>query len=190
MVRGGTDQSPIDIPADARVHRGGLRFRYRSSETKIGSDGYALRADPVGTSEVEVDGHVSRLLQFHLHSPSEHTFAGRASAAELHLVHADEAGALTVVGVLLEAGDAHPGFEALLSGARALLDPATLLPAVHACIAYRGSLTTPPFDEGVTWRVLVQPITVSPDQLARLRAIHDGNARPVQPLGERDLGTR
>ena len=185
-----TEQSPIDIPADARVHPDDLRFRYRPSETRIGSDGYALRADPSGTSEVEVDGHVSRLLQFHLHSPAEHTFAGRASAAELHLVHADAAGALTVVGVLLEEGEAHAAFEALVSTERAVVDPAALLPADRAYVAYRGSLTTPPYSEGVTWRVLVQPITVSPDQLARLRALHDGNARPVQPLGERALETR
>jgi carbonic anhydrase len=52
-------------------------------------------------------------------------------------------------------------------------------------VAYDGSLTTPPFTEGVAWRVLVRSNTLSAAQLAALRAVHDGNARPVQPMGAR-----
>ena len=68
------------------------------------------------------------------------------------------------------------------------LDPTALLPTDRSYVAYRGSLTTPPYSEGVHWHVLVHPVRLSAWQLARFRAIHHGNARAVQPLEGRDLG--
>lgn len=180
------EQSPIDIPAAAQIHSDDLQFHYGPSRVTIKDDGYALRADPSGEDRLVMAGRTYRLVQFHLHCPAEHTFAGKVSAMELHLVHADEAGGLAVVGVMLEKGAHDPTLEALLSGTEAQLDPAGLLPADRAYVAYRGSLTTPPYAEGVDWRVLVHPIHLSPEQLARFQAIHDGNAKPVQALDRRD----
>ena len=182
------EQSPIDIPVSARVRQDGLGLRYRASATTVRDDGYALRCDPLEGGYVELDGHAYDLVQFHLHSPSEHTFAGRASAMELHLVHVDDEGSITVVGVMLEEGEEHPALEALLTGDRPTLDPTDLLPDDHAYVAYQGSRTTPPYSEGVSWRVLVHPIRLSAGQLDRFRTVHHGNARPVQPLGDRALG--
>jgi carbonic anhydrase len=49
------------------------------------------------------------------------------------------------------------------------------------------SPTSPPCSEIVRWVVLDTPIEASAAQLETLRAQHDGNARPVQPLGDRAL---
>ena len=60
-----------------------------------------------------------------------------------------------------------------------------LLPARDHGFRYRGSLTTPPCSEGVTWIVAAQPIELSAEQIAAFTAIFNGNNRPVQPLGKR-----
>ena len=44
------------------------------------------------------------MAQFHFHSPSEHTVAGKHTDMEAHLVHRDAAGTLAVIGVLLQKG--------------------------------------------------------------------------------------
>ncbi|MEX1343477.1 MAG: carbonic anhydrase family protein [Candidatus Limnocylindrales bacterium] len=61
----------------------------------------------------------------------------------------------------------------------------SLLPSDLGHVAYEGSLTTPLHTEGVAWRVLVRPGTISGEQLDALRLVHDGNARRVQPMGQR-----
>jgi carbonic anhydrase len=78
-------------------------------------------------------------------------------------------------------------FIAALDGgdAPASIDLRSLVPRDRAHVAYEGSLTTPPYTEGVAWRVLVRPSTLSAAQLSSLRAVHDGNARPIQPMGDR-----
>jgi carbonic anhydrase len=58
---------------------------------------------------------------------------------------------------------------------------------------YPGSLTTPPCSETVTWWVLNNPLSISPEQYQRLRekykelpeTDHGSNNRPTQPINER-----
>ena len=64
---------------------------------------------------------------------------------------------------------------------------AALLPATTGYYAYQGSLTTPPCSEVVRWLLLDTPVALSADQIAAYTKLYDGNARPVQPLGKRDL---
>lgn len=64
---------------------------------------------------------------------------------------------------------------------------ATLLPADRTSVQYSGSLTVPPCSEGVTWNVILEPLTVSADQLAQLTAAYADNHRPIQPLNGREI---
>ena len=50
-----------------------------------------------------------------------------------------------------------------------------------------GSLTTPPCSEGVSWQVMTTPITMSAEQIARFTVLYESDARPTQPLGDREL---
>ena len=55
-------------------------------------------------------------------------------------------------------------------------------------VSYTGSLTTPPFTEGVRWIVRAQPITLSRHQIDAFRELfEEGNSREVQPLNGRKV---
>lgn len=61
-----------------------------------------------------------------------------------------------------------------------------LLPRERDSFRYAGSLTTPPFTEGVEWIVLSDPITMSERQIDAFRELfEEGNSREVQPLNGR-----
>lgn len=44
---------------------------------------------PSGNYYTRISGRVYELLQFHFHTPSEHTFDGKHYPMEAHLVHKD-----------------------------------------------------------------------------------------------------
>ena len=195
----GKAQSPIDIRDANATDLVDIEFQYGATANKIFNNGHTIQVDVDRGSHILYNGITYDLQQFHFHSPSEHTIDGEAAALELHLVHQDRNSAnLAVVGVLLTEGESKntayaPVFDNLPSevGApQASGEPfelATLLPRTLGYYTYQGSLTTPPCSEVVRWLLLDTPVELSAEQIAAFRAIFDGNARPVQPLGNRDL---
>lgn len=63
------------------------------------------------------------------------------------------------------------------------------LPSSHGYYAYTGSLTTPPYTEGVRWRVLSEVLEVSAEQVEQLAALTGGgtNSREIQGLNGRSI---
>ena len=173
-----------------------LQFSYGRVAPSIVNNGHTVQVNVPPGQGLEIDGRRYELLQFHFHTPSEERVRGRASAMVAHFVHRDAEGRLAVVAVLIQPGRANAGFEAVLShlprqaGETLTVDkwelelPA-LLPADRGYYDFEGSLTTPPCSEGVHWMVLKQPVTVSPQAIARFRGLYEANARPVQPLNGR-----
>ncbi len=51
---------------------------------------------------VAYNGKRYRFLQYHFHSPSEHTIAGAHFSAEAHMVHRADDGSLLVLGIMLQ----------------------------------------------------------------------------------------
>lgn len=189
-------QSPVDLAGATPAAVPDPDFRYVPGPVTLTNTTHTVQATEGPGSTLVLDGHSSTLAQFHLHEPAEHTVDGVRADAELHLVHKDEAGAITVVGVMLRLGASDPALDPYLAalptdpGATAEaegFDPATLLPAHHGSFRYTGSLTTPPCTEGVTWVVLDETVEVSQAQLDAFRAVIDVNNRPVQDLGDRAL---
>ena len=183
-------QSPVDIPPTAPIHRDGLELRYGLMPLVVGDNPTAVQVDCTVDASIAIDGREFCLEQFHIHCPSEHTFGGTHTPMAIHLVHRSTEDELAVVAVLFVEGAANPAIERLvtaLDDGHAVndIDLRALLPRDRAHISYFGSLTTPPYTEGVVWRVLVRPSTISGEQLAALKAAHDDNARPVQPMGDR-----
>jgi carbonic anhydrase len=201
----GAQQSPVDIGTAADADLADIAFHYQTSPLTILNNGHTVQASyaegssiELDGSAIEVDGGTYQLVQFHFHTPSEHAINGAAADAELHLVHRSDDGKLAVVGVLIYEGAENAALAPIvgnlpdeadeqLAPAGVTVNAADLLPASHLTIRYSGSLTTPPCSEGVAWNVMVAPIEMSADQLAALEAIMGHNARPIQPLGERDI---
>ena len=192
----GTQQSPIDLkgPVNAAVDH--LKFDWQPEPFALVNNGHTLQANakPGGTLMLGKDKF--SLLQFHFHGPSEHALNGKRTAMEVHFVHSQPSGRLAVVGVMMKAGQKHPGFAALMASApkaegegelAKALDPATFLPGRRTFFRYEGSLTTPPCSEVVDWNVFETPIEVAQADIDAFHAIFPMNARPLQTVNRRFL---
>ena len=193
-------QSPIDIPSSElkASHLDPIRFEYKPSPLKIVDNGHTVMATAAPGSFIRLGSAEYELQQVHFHRPSEETVDGKHSAMVAHLVHKNKEGALAVVAVLFEEGAPNAALDALFghlpatpskeeSPAGVMLDAAKLLPTTTAYFTFQGSLTTPPCTEGVTWYVLRQPATASPDQLAAFAKRYPHNARPTQAHDGREI---
>jgi len=193
----GREQSPVDIvPADAP---GGvlpsLDLRYHATNAHWVNDGHTLEHSENEDNHLLFGGLRYDLMQYHLHTPSEHTIDGLHAPAEMHYVHRDASGRVLVVAVLVSAGDAHEELELdvddlpLHAGDEADLlhwrDPLELFPDDRSYWQYAGSFTTPPCTEGVTWIVLRERLRVTPRVLRKIASILGRNNRPVMPLNGR-----
>ncbi|KAI8109113.1 hypothetical protein M9435_005528 [Picochlorum sp. BPE23] len=151
---------------------------------------------------VEWNGETFILDQVHFHHPGEHRLGKQDFDMEAHLVHRNRdstsENSILVIGVFLERGKRRCE---LLDRAmdNVLMAPSpssssvgskdgqgyalrSLLPAGGEYIWYKGSLTTPPCTENVSWLVGVEPVSIGPDQLERFVEFGDmqRNARAVQ----------
>ena len=196
----GTKQSPVALAsAVAEPAPNSLSFAYGPTPLRITHTGHTQQVDVEPGRRVDVDGVSYALVQFHFHSPSEHTLDGRSFPLEMHLVHAGADGnPAVVVAVLFEEGAANatlgpffanlPRKKGSVAPAGLTVDPAVVLPASHSFLHYVGSLTTPPCSEGIRWFVLTTPVTVSAEQVKAYVATGlDHTNRPLQPLAGRPL---
>lgn len=191
----GLKQSPIDIGKTVKTDLPKLDFAYGSVAPVIVNNGHTVQVNLPAGQSLKIGDQGYELLQFHFHTPSEETIAGRHTAMVAHFVHRNAAGELSVVGVLLEQGKKNAAFDPIFShlprpnesitveGLK--LDLAALLPSDKGYYAYEGSLTTPPCSQGVRWMVLKTPVRLGADQIKAFRRLFSANARPVQPLNGR-----
>ena len=199
----GMAQSPIDIRDASALDLVDIEFHYGDrAPTSIFNNGHTIQVnvDPKAAISSTTASPTS-LLQFHFHSPSEHTIDGVAAPLEIHFVHKIEtrqpsrwsAFMLTEGETITRAYAAvfeHLPAEVWRRRKRRRAHrswPRSCRPA-RAFYTYQGSLTTPPCSEIVRWLLLDHAGgSLAEQQIAAFTAIYDGNARPVQPLGARDL---
>ncbi|TAK78362.1 MAG: carbonic anhydrase family protein [Gammaproteobacteria bacterium] len=213
----GKAQSPININKSAVKAKNELQISYQAAPLKIVEDGVTnltigndqvvvntghgtqLNFSKQNAETITLAGNNYRLVQFHFHSPSEHTLHGQSFPLEIHFVHQNDRGEVAVIGVFVKGGEANPaiqkiidhlpmdkGMEHVIQGES--VNPNDLLPAKHGYYRYEGSLTTPPCVEGLQWVVMAEPITASYVQITQLRNAAGGvNARPVQLLNKRKV---
>lgn len=208
-------QSPVDIVTSDVVRQPGLPrlgFHYsRSTPVSVRyvsrdddtADGCSVRGDQEteevdvrpGAGQVRLSGVRYDLVQFHFHTPSEHTVDGRHAPLELHLVHQAEDQRRLVVAILLlpgAPGEADRILRRLPEECGEEIevedfDLRALLPHRRATLRYLGSLTTAPYTEDTKWFITV-PQTVSAEGIASFQALFpDGDSRPTQPLNGRRL---
>ncbi|HEY9903190.1 MAG TPA: carbonic anhydrase family protein [Candidatus Sericytochromatia bacterium] len=207
VCESGTKQSPIDIKpsllGNVLSPAANIQFNYQSlTNFPVQNNGHTIQVNypyPSGTSTMTIDGKTYQLVQFHLHTHSEHLINGEAAALELHLVHQNPQGELAVVGVMIENGAINNDLQTVFASmpkqegvntANGTINASNFLPANKSHYTYTGSLTTPPCSEGVKWIVLQNPITASQAQIDAFTNIFQVNARPVQDLNGRTIQLR
>jgi carbonic anhydrase len=192
----GHEQSPIDITSTTVTTLDSIHFDYHAFPLHIVDNGHTVQVNAAPGSAITVGGHRYELRQFHFHHPSEEHVHGHGFDMVAHLVHADSAGHLAVVAVLLTSGAAQPliqtlwdhlpheqGHEDAVAGT--MINAAQLLPADRGYYTFAGSLTTPPCTEHVTWFVLKHPMELSTAQVATFGHRYPNDARPTQPVNGR-----
>lgn len=195
--KNGKQQSPIDIQSATVTEKAEpITFDYKSNAENITNNGHTLQINMAKGSSITVAGKRYELLQFHFHSPSEHTLDGKAADMVAYLVHKSADGQLGVIAVLMNKGAAHPGLAKIWASLPAKIgtsipltaagfNAAELLPSKRGYYGYAGSLTTPPCTEGVNWMVLRTAVEISAEQVTAFSTIIPKSARPVQPLNGR-----
>jgi carbonic anhydrase len=205
----GKNQSPIEIEKTAKANLPELRAKFRPANLRIIhhehmadviNTGHSIQVNYTEGDTLSIGDEQFQLLQYHFHSPSEHTVGGKHYPMEMHMVHRSTDGELAVVGVFIEEGAHNAAFEPIWSNlpkSKSLehhlenvkVDLDSLLPSKTTTYRYDGSLTTPPCSEGVNWIIMTTPIQLSAQQIGAFKGILKGNNRPVQPLYARSVVT-
>ncbi len=200
--RDGKLQSPIDVPSKTETAKTAERLAidYLPIPLHIKNNGHTIQVDNVGNNYLTIGKKRYELIQFHFHSPSEHTIAGERYDLEMHLVHKAADKKLAVVAVLFKSGAANEALKLVWKKMpkkvsqevtivkKKSADLSSLLSLREGYDSYTGSLTTPPCSEGVSWYLLKKTHTVSSKQISQLREQMQGrNNRLVQPLGGRKI---
>lgn len=197
----GRRQSPVPIETEAALFQPctPLRFRYRSSSLHLVNDGTALRLGYDRGSYLVIDGLSYELVELRFHVPGEHAIDGRIADGEIELIHGNNRGDIAILSVPLEAGSrTNQTLRRILDNAPLAagksaygrnigVNAVFLLPARRSYFRYEGSMTRPPCQEGVHRYVMETPLEVAASDLARLAQMTGANARPLQPLGSRQI---
>ncbi|MBB33860.1 MAG: carbonate dehydratase [Hirschia sp.] len=191
----GNQQSPIDLrqPINAFVSTPQIDW-HQVHKAELVNNGHTLQVNLQNAGGIVHGDKLYKLIQFHFHTPSEHTIDGRHFPMEAHFVHQAKDGTLAVIGVMFAEGANNPRLDPIwwaapsMEGKAAVsfeLAPTDLLPKNHAAMRYQGSLTTPPCSEIVDWTVLTTPINASKSQITVFKSMFGDNARPIQPVNRR-----
>ena len=198
----GINQSPIDIQTTTTSKLGlpALNMQYVDGPTRFRSINHTLQAtmSSYTSNSIEIDETLYYLKQFEFHAPSEHALNGKTYPLELQLLHKNQSGDIAIVAVMFDVGEPNQAIQNLWESFPAMEDSSMpifspvninqLLPDNKTYWRYRGSLTTPPCTEGVTWSVLKTPVALSAEQLDKFHYIvGPANNRPLQPLNERKI---
>ena len=213
IVSGSTDvfQSPVDITNDAPIEFDEiLKTSYDgegATEIKNKGSNFEVIYEAGNNNFINVDGEEFEVINIHFHSESEHAVDGELSDLEMHIVHGNETGGLSVLGVLIEEGQFNQELDPIFNTVRSDLNAdgelsdtvefteeieiAELLPDNSGWF-YSGSLTTPPFSEDVNWFVFEESIEVSSEQMDVFEdflesADLESNNRELQPLNGRQF---
>lgn len=205
----GQRQSPVDVKkADVTTVKYDnssyleitLEYVETSTMAELLANTYELR-DSFG--DISVNGTVYSVLQFHYHSPSEHTFEGKHKDLEMHIVHASELGQLFVIAIFFDLNSTNDENKFIEDVIEAYdneidIDLSSLFKrmTLDDFVFYEGSLTTPNCTEIASFALWKKVQPISQQQLNFFTSFWadnndfaggNGNNRVTQPLNGRKL---
>lgn len=199
----GNHQSPINIihkQADSVQGTSDLKIHYSPSTyiEKVENNGHSIQFNFEAGDSIHYKNDTYFLKQIHFHEPSEHKINGIIYPIEIHLVHVNKNGQITVLGILGEEGDESHLFEFLESflplkngetkTIHQQLSLEYLFEHSQEYYTYGGSLTTPPCTENVNWVVFKHPIILSVEEVLKLKNnMPVNNYRNEQALNNRSV---
>ena len=183
-------QSPINIDTNQVQHEMiTIDIQLTGEVTDLNRKKHTLSLNPIGT--VVINHHAYKIINLHFHTPSEHTIDGMFTKMEAHFVLEDAQKHHAVIAVMIEVGEENAAFAEIFDlfehGGTTLAHWHQLLPTTKTGYHYEGSLTTPPFTEGVSWYMLQHPITVSQAQLSHYQKDYQQTNRDCQPINHRTI---
>lgn len=208
----GLIQSPVNILTDnPAVGRHTIHTDFRHTRAaSIVNTGHTVELDFEPGSAIAFDDKNYELKQCHFHTPSEHLIDGVTYPMEMHCVNLrpeveakEGIPEYLVMGFLFKMGAENRFISEFLN--RAPASPAStelsaaepvyiedlLNPLPHSeterFYTYKGSLTTPPYTETVTWVVTQHIFEASPEQIQTINRLEGNNARHVQALYSRQV---
>jgi carbonic anhydrase len=204
-------QSPINILTSSVINdpEQPVRFTFNTGITAIENLGHTIQLDFKDGSTTMAGGKTYFSKQFHFHTPSEHLIDGITFPMEMHIVNilkdssAGAAPRYLVIALLFKMGHENKFLQEFLNaipageekdtlpqGAVNFVDLFNTIPKDEGgYFSYKGSLTTPPYSETVDWIVKKYILEASPEQINAIEKKEGDNARHVQALYARKVGT-
>ena len=200
LCASGKTQSPINIETDKTTKKSIQKpvFDYRVQSAEVVNTGKTIQVNFTQKgNKLSWNGKEYELLQFHFHTPSEEAIDGKRLPLVAHFVHKNKDGELLVVAQLFKIGDQNPLLTDLFNNLPlkkqeknlVSIDLSKLFDRKLSYFNFPGSLTTPPCSEGVNWFVIKDDglIEVSETQFKAFTSIFSSNARPIQPVNNRQI---
>lgn len=202
----GKEQSPIDLPLTVLASitdKPDLmdKMQYTAVDFSGTDTGKGLKwMSEKDMGYLDYDNKKYGLVQFNIHSKSEHTIAGEQYELEIQMLHKaeDDPTKRVIVAVLCRGENfgASTFFTQLMTSMKTPTNidlKGTLLNNLDTTkyFGYPGSLTTPPCTEGVEWMVIAGECKVPKDFLIWVKqyASMKNNFRPPQKMGIRSVET-
>jgi carbonic anhydrase len=198
-------QSPVVITTSQKAHLPALFVQYTRAPLVVENTGHVVEVpQPAGGGGTLVVGDRNyRLVQWHIHAPSEHVIDGHRADVEIHLVHENAQGQNAVVAIFADTvasrrvAPGSPASDLLRTTLRAApfeageeIDLGTMVSAavllgggaarsdgtriIANYLTYTGSLTTPPCTGGIRWFVLPRTIRIDQASVQRLHTLIAG----------------
>lgn len=183
-------QSPININKSETVKSNStLECLYELEEFEVLDSEYFIEFRSVKKkSYVIFNGTKYVLEQFHFHNKSENYINQKQYAMEGHLVHVSNDRFL-VISIMFEIKEYNDIIKSYVNNinSKVKINLSNFNLVGKHFFEFFGSLTTPPYDEGVKWLVFEQPLQISKEQLEAFQKYYKNNNRKIQDVNDRTI---
>jgi len=204
----GLIQSPINILSTEAhtLNKHNVTLNFQDKINAIENLGHTIQLDFEEGSTISTSNMTYHFKQMHFHTPSEHLIDGMTFPMELHIVNLfppenqNDTPHYLVIAVLFKMGKENKFISEFLDMIPMEANTITKLTTGHVRLNdllsghlnekfyhYKGSLTTPPYTESVSWFILQTIIEASPEQIQTINNIEGNNARHIQGRYGRDV---